>query len=1127
MKYIFILLLLSLLVSCFEDKENEEKETDPCKNVNCEEYQQCIKGTCVKKQGRCATNDDCLNNQICNQNYVCADDVDVCENVLCSSHGTCKVSEINRPYCECDEGYSVFELECVANVDVCEGILCSSHGTCKVSEINEPYCECEEGYSVFELECVANNVNCIEGDEKTIECGLNSNGEQTQKCENDIWVDFGNCLDPDICENLSIQNIPCGINGLGELEQECVDGNWIDISSCSVVIKEEYFHIESKIDDMFIKDNIIYTISTILFPAETLGTFQKQLVISKKDLNLNNLGSLSFGTPQDDFNGKIFVDDSGLIYIAGSTTGSFDADFPNRGGIDYFIAKFDNSLELQFVISNGSEETEEVSDLIVKDDYVYVAVNSNGLFFEITGGDYNGFLLQYDKNYFELSNAYPIYTDLTDKITGIAFDDKNEIYITGTTNGQLAHEMPSEFDIFLIKLTNNFELKYTKYFGSFGKEIPVAIKYFGGNIYITGTTDSANFYGINNSGLKDIFLMKIDKDLTPESKIFGTTQNDIPADLTINKFGDIFISGYTQRISSLTGLLNYDSVLLKYSTNLQRIYSEIISANIKNNTEDDSFYSIISTDDKVFIGGSTNGYFIDNDESDTANLFTIKLNNPKSCVPLELRTVDCSDNDLLIQSIKCVNSDWEVVDSCYSTPCANTELFYESCGMNGRGKITYTCTNNQYILSEACVDPDNCVDNGIDLSVCGYHDMGEQLMTCFDGTLSPSSECSVDLKQFGTDLIDEGKVITSNFGFTYVAGVTTGSFGGTQTNGQNDIVIIQFDNTNVVSRTVMLGTSGNDSVTAMVTDTMGNVFITGQTTINFETDISLQGPTTYVAKYDSSLTREWVRYYFDASDTKPYDMIMYNNSIYIVGEINGSEGTEPPYGAIDILLFKIDTAGNLLQQAYQFGSAGNDKGISIKIKDDVIYVAGETDGDITGENNTASPAGFLLKLDVSLNFQDVKQFKSDGTSTNVKDIVINSNNNLYVAGYETGNWNSETNNGMGDIYIAKFDNDFNFQQVKLLGTFNDDRTYGLEIDVLDNLHLIYSSNAGMETHTGYNIYDSIFTLLKEEMFMSSDTTVANDIFSYNNMIFITGYTDGDFPETASSGGKDIFVFSKK
>lgn len=1085
MKYIFILLLLSLLVSCFEDKENEEKETDPCKNVNCEEYQQCIRGTCVKRQGRCATNDDCLNNQICNQNYVCVNDVDVCENVLCSSHGTCKVSEINRPYCECDEGYSVVGLECIAN-----------------------------------------NVNCIEGAEQTIECGLNNNGEQTQKCENDIWVNVENCVDDDICENLSIQNVPCGINGLGELQQECVDGNWIDISSCSVVIKEENIYVDSKFDDMFIKEDVIYTISTMLLEKEIPGTFEKHLVISKKDLNLNEINSVYFGTPEDDFNGKIFVDDSGLIYVAGSTTGSFDADFPNKGGIDYFIAKFDNSLELQFVISDGSEETEEVSDLIVKDNYVYVAVNSNGLFFDTIGGDYNGFLLQYDKNYFELSNAYPIHTDLTDKITGIAFDDKNEIYITGTTNGQLANEMPNQFDIFLIKLTNNFNLKYTKYFSFPKDEIPVAIKYFGGNIYITGTSDSANFYGIPNAGLKDMFLMKIDKDLTPQITPFGTTQNDIPTDLTINKFGDIFISGYTQNFSNSTGLLNYDSVLLKYNTNLELAYSEIISSNIKNNTEDDWFYSIVATDDKVFIGGNTNGYFIDNDGSDSANLFTIKLNNPKSCVPLELRTVDCSTDDLLIQSIKCVNSDWEVVDSCYSTPCANTELFYESCGMNGRGVITYTCTNNQYSLSQSCVDPDTCVDNGIFMSACGYNYMGEQLMTCFDGNLSPSSECSVDLKQFGTDLIDEGKVITKSFGFTYIAGITTGSFGGAQINGQNDIVILQLDDTNVVLNSVMLGTFENDSVTAIVTDMMGNVYITGQTTVDLETASPLQGPTIYVTKYDSSLTRQWIQYYFVAASTKPYDMVIYNNSIYIVGEVSGLAGQQA-YGAIDILLFKIDTDGNKQGNTYQFGSAGNDRGISIKIKDDYIYIAGETDGDITGENITANPAGFLLKLDVSFTLITSKQFKSEGTTTTVSDLVIGSDNSIYISGYETGNWNSQTNNGMSDAYIAKFDSNFTLQLLKLMGNNNYDYSYGLAIDGLDNLHLIYSSNNGIENNTAYNIYDSNLAVLKEEMFISSAATVANNIFSYNNMIFITGYTDGVFPENASSGEKDIFVFSKK
>ncbi len=131
--------------------DNDIPPTDPCIGVSCSYH-----GTCKVDRN---SNPYCD----CDENYSpfgleCLPTANPCAPVTCSGHGACSLVN-GEPTCTCDEGYVPEGLSCVNAQDPCAGILCSGHGTCVVTG-NLPSCSCEEGYQPVGLECVSTTDPC-------------------------------------------------------------------------------------------------------------------------------------------------------------------------------------------------------------------------------------------------------------------------------------------------------------------------------------------------------------------------------------------------------------------------------------------------------------------------------------------------------------------------------------------------------------------------------------------------------------------------------------------------------------------------------------------------------------------------------------------------------------------------------------------------------------------------------------------------------------------------------------------------------------------------------------------------------------------------------------------------------
>ncbi|MBQ9394820.1 MAG: DUF285 domain-containing protein [Proteobacteria bacterium] len=231
-KYTFFAILSAFLLAagCDDDSSSGGK---------CGENEIDNNGTCICDVAKnyYGTADSCLlckgehkivkdNQCVCDSDYEddgnggCNASSDVCKNVTCGDHGTCK-DDGGTAVCNCETGYHVDPADakkCVSDTpqsDVCKDVDCGGHGTCKDDE-GTAVCDCETGYHVDP----ADSANCISDTPqseicKDVDCGghgtcKDDGGTAVCDCETGYRVDpnnLGNCVADasavDVCEHVS------------------------------------------------------------------------------------------------------------------------------------------------------------------------------------------------------------------------------------------------------------------------------------------------------------------------------------------------------------------------------------------------------------------------------------------------------------------------------------------------------------------------------------------------------------------------------------------------------------------------------------------------------------------------------------------------------------------------------------------------------------------------------------------------------------------------------------------------------------------------------------------------------------------------------------------------------------
>jgi hypothetical protein len=246
--------------------------------------------------------------------------------------------------------------------------------------------------------------------------------------------------------------------------------------------------------------------------------------LTKIDSSGNILWARQFGTPGEEDVQWCAMDNLGGIYLTGSTTG--DLNGKNSGKEDVFVVKYNSEGKLLWAKQFGTDSTDIARSIYVnKKGDIYLTGDTRGKFGKSALGDNDFFIMKLDKDGNQIfTKQFGTFKD--DSGYCITGGKGNDILICGITWGDLSGKNKGFIDSFTGQFTENGDLIKYNQFGGEGFDIAEVVKMDDdNNIYVGGST-SGNL-GAPQAGEGDCFLLKLNENGEFIWKNqFGTSNHD-------------------------------------------------------------------------------------------------------------------------------------------------------------------------------------------------------------------------------------------------------------------------------------------------------------------------------------------------------------------------------------------------------------------------------------------------------------------------------------------------------------------------------------------------------------------------------------------------------------------------
>jgi hypothetical protein len=206
-----------------------------------------------------------------------------------------------------------------------------------------------------------------------------------------------------------------------------------------------------------------------------------------------------------------------------------------------------------------------------------------------------------------------------------------------------------------------------------------------------------------------------------------------------------------------------------------------------------------------------------------------------------------------------------------------------------------------------------------------------------------------------------------------------------------------------------------------------------------------------VGTYPSSLL-------VDSSDNIYISIHSRNNILYsgiVVHEISQSTIAHSGGSNSDVFLLKINSSGDFLWGKNLGTSSGNEyhKASILDSENNYYLVTGITSS-YNGLTHIGSSDIVVIKHNSSGDHQWSRQIGTSSSDTAYK-IALDKDNNIYIAGTSYGNVGNQTNNGEQDIYLVKLNSSGTTVWEKLYGSDQNDAALGgIAVDSLGNINVV-------------------------------------------------------------------------
>ena len=347
--------------------------------------------------------------------------------------------------------------------------------------------------------------------------------------------------------------------------------------------------------------------------------------LTKFDSSGNELWGKQIGTSLHDESYSVTVDSSGNAYISGYTQG--DLEGTNAGGADVFLTKLDTSGNELWTEQIGTIRDENVHSVAVDaSGNAYISGYTDGDLGGTNAGSLDAFLTKFDSSGNELWTQQ-IGTDNIDGSYSVAVDSAGNAYISGVTSGGLEGPNAGRSDAFLTKFDSSGNELWGKQIGTSGNDRSHSVAVdSAGNVYISGST-AGDLEG-TNAGNYDAYLTKFDSSGNELwGKQIGSSFTDISNSVVVDSSGNAYISGYTEGDLEGTFAGSYEAFLTKFDSSGTELWTQQIGTS----SNDISESVAVDSSGNAYISGFTQGD-LEGTNAGGNDAFLVKF-SPSAAVP--------------------------------------------------------------------------------------------------------------------------------------------------------------------------------------------------------------------------------------------------------------------------------------------------------------------------------------------------------------------------------------------------------------------------------------------------------------------------------------------------------------
>jgi hypothetical protein len=184
-------------------------------------------------------------------------------------------------------------------------------------------------------------------------------------------------------------------------------------------------------------------------------------------------------------------------------------------------------------------------------------------------------------------------------------------------------------------------------------------------------------------------------------------------------------------------------------------------------------------------------------------------------------------------------------------------------------------------------------------------------------------------------------------GNVYVVGNASGSFGSEVNQASQDVYLSKYDSAGNVQWTILLGAADTASGFGLAVDSVnGGVVISGSVKGDLTPSAIGDNSDSFVAKYDASGNQKWLRQVAPASDDSANSVAVDSSgNVFVGGQVTGAIAAgQTSAGGQDAYVTKLDSKGALLFN-HQFGTTGSDAAVATAVAGDGnLIVASQQNG---------------------------------------------------------------------------------------------------------------------------------------------------------------------------------------